>query len=179
MELSNANADPESLLSALHAERESAAAEARRRVEEEEDDAVVQQYFAKVAGGAADHLSKGKGKAVDDDGRVDGNDEDNESESVMPSLTIKRRPAPGTASGNGVGNGNGVVEPSVASLLAAKVGNGSTTTGTSENPSLYRVGPATDVVGLGDGKSVIPGGGVKRNREGMQKLLGIKKRVKV
>ncbi|CAD6582036.1 MAG: hypothetical protein TREMPRED_003161 [Tremellales sp. Tagirdzhanova-0007] len=192
LELSNANADPESLLSALHAERESAAEEARRRMEEEEDDAVVRQYFVKVGGGGGtgDSISKGKGKAVGDDARVNGDsgdkDEENDSGFAIPSLTIKRRPAPGSGNANGNGNGNvngngignGNVEPSVASLLAARAkvlvdGSGAVT---GEMGTMSRVGHGSDG-GIGEGKGVIPGQ-VKRKREGMQKLLGIKKKVK-
>ena len=189
LELSNANANPEDLLAALHAERETAADEARRLADEEEDDAMVQQYFAKVGGpietangngnGKAKAKGKGKGKAeevdglhkgkgrrngdhADGDGNGDqagsgdddaGSEDEGEEDITLPSLTIKRRPAPG--------NGNGGIEPSVASILAAK---GKVLDGAAAN-------------GAVNGNGAVPGQ-VKRNREGMQKLLGIKKKVK-
>ncbi|RXK35521.1 nuclear mRNA splicing protein [Tremella mesenterica] len=167
LELSNVNADPDALLAALHAERESAAEEVKRRAEEEEDDALVKQYFSKInptiVPPITDIKGKGKQKAVDQD--VSNEDDENgeyseksdseeETGSMLPALTIKRRPVEGTA------------EPTVASILAAK-------------------GKALEVVGAGNsGSNGINGSStsqmqIKRKREGMQKLLGIKKKVKV
>ena len=167
LELSNANADPDSLLAALHAERETAAEETRRLAEEEEDNAVVRQYFAKVGAASGnvkrkpkevDGNGKGKGKAIEGDEEADGDpsaesEEDGGEDAVLPSMTIKRRPAPGS--------GNGGIEPSVGSLLAAKgkVLDGAAMSGTAN-------------------ASALAAGKVKRKREGMQKLMGIKKKVK-
>ncbi len=100
---------------------------------------------------------KGKGKAKEeerqDDGERDGA-EDDEEENVKPeALTIKRKPAPGTG---------GASEPSVQSLLAAK------------GKSLD--GPTTN--GISNGINGAAQAQIKRKREGMQKLLGIKKKVK-
>jgi hypothetical protein len=158
MELSNANADPGSLLANLHAERESAAEEARRLAEQEEDDALVSQYFAKVPTIAAgDPKGKGKAKAVDVEADEDGEGaevaSDVEEEPGVPSLTIKRKAEPG---------GGGIAEPSVASLLAAR-------------------GKALDNSGKPGGSGAANTTAiqqVKRKREGLQKSLGIKKKVK-
>lgn len=164
LELSNANADPENLLAALHAERETAEQEERRRREEEEDNAMVRQYFAKVGGttGVPNGKGKGKEKAVggDSDEEEDGGDsaasaDEAGEDDATPSLTIKRRPAPNSR--------NGVLEPSVASLLAAK---GKVLDGAAVN------GTGTVTV---NGNGAAPAQ-VKRKREGMQKLLGIKKK---
>ena len=188
LEQSNANADPESLLAALHAERQTAEEEARRKAEQEEDDVMVAKYFSKVqsnkpkppngpvpADGARLDKGKGKAKATDEvapngsgtnghleDDDEDGNDNGNESgsgsDTELPALTIKRRPAPGAN-----GDGNGTVEPTVSSLLAARgkvleKGNGLATAGSMSNGTANNAGQ------------------VKRKREGMQKLLGIKKK---
>lgn len=164
MELSNANADPESLLSALHAERETAAEETRRKQEQEEDDAMVSQYFAKIPTAANGTKSKDKGKGKEkavrqedgdryDDGVGSTSESEEDGDIGLPAaLTIKRRPAPGTG---------GPAEPTVASLLAerAKALNGS-----SESPAPPTAGASANAAQA------------KRKREGMQKLLGIKKK---
>jgi len=150
-------------LAALHAERETAEQEARRRAEEEEDDAEVAKFFSRITDGkpaaATDVKGKGKAKAVEagEGDEAGENDADGEQEdTTLPGLTIKRRAAPG----------NGAGEPSVASLLAAKgrvldsaagAGTRATGNGTSGAANLQQV---------------------KRKREGMQKLLGIKKKTK-
>ena len=172
MELSNANANPDNLLSALHAERETLAQETQRRAEQDEDDALVAQYFAKIpsaattaAGPEAKVKGKGKGKekalqpVVEDEedasGSVAGSeneDGDSEEDTALPaSLTVKRRPAPG-------GSG-GPSEPSIASILAER---GKALKGPSESPAASNAGAAAAQA--------------KRKREGMQKLLGIKKK---
>lgn len=166
MEQSNANADPDALLAALHAERETAEQEARRIAEEAEDEAELSKYFSKVQNGnGATDKGKGKAKAVDVEGEADGEadggedgEKSDDEDTALPGLTIKRRPAPGAGTLN---------EPTVASLLAAKGkildgGNGST-------------GAAS---GAANGSSTAQQQ-VKRKREGMQKLLGIKKKSKV
>jgi hypothetical protein len=163
VELSNANVDPDSLLSALHAERETAAEETRRKQEQEEDDAMVAQYFAKIPATAPEPKLKGKDKgkgkekaipeAEEEGSNVGSGSEEEDGDTGLPAaLTIKRRPAPGTG---------GPAEPSVATLLAerAKALNGS-----SDNPT-----PSTSG-GVGGAAQA------KRKREGMQKLLGIKKK---
>jgi hypothetical protein len=144
MELSNANANPDSLLANLHAERESAAEEARRLAEQEEDDMLVAQHFAKLPSTAS---AKGKGKAIEGDVEDQEEDASDKSDTEMPGLIIKRRPAPGT----------GPAEPSVASLLAAK-------------------GKAVDISTTGSNGNAAATQQIKRKREGMQKLLGIKKK---
>ena len=184
LEQSNANADPESLLAALHAERQTAEEEARRKADQEEDDVLVAKYFSKVQSTKpkppsgtiptdGPRLDKGKGKAMATDegeangkgtnGRANGDNENesgdesgSESDTELPTLIIKRRPAPGV-------NGNGTAEPTVSSLLAARgkvleKGNGTAPAGGTSN---------------GAGNNA---GQVKRKREGMQKLLGIKKK---
>jgi hypothetical protein len=178
------SADPDALLAALHAERESAEEEARRLADQEEDDALVAQYFSKIPAGPRPNgtatantngngLSKGKAKAkadpspdtdADADADADGNpdgpsasdaEESEEEDAALPALTIKRKIAP-------IGNG-GVAEPTVASILAAK-------------------GKVLEVNGAPAGSSGISGAvaagqaAAKRKREGMQKLLGIKKK---
>lgn len=163
MELSNANADPDSLLSALHAERESAQQEAKRQAEQDEDDALVAQYFAKIPqagtnGSKPNGNGKGKEKALplgdgvgeDSDDPGSGSEDETEDTPLPAALTVKRRPAPG--------NG-GPAEPSIASILAerGKALNGSDNTGTNN-------GQAAALAQA------------KRKREGMQKLLGIKKK---
>lgn len=207
LELSNAAADPDSLLSALHAERESAEEEARRRAEQEEDDAMVAQYFAKIPSGppggtvpaktksGSSGKAKGKGKerAVDlpggdvaaagngvdktdeegissANGKGDNPDDDASSSASgsdgdisLPALTVKRSiPVSAKSNGNGIGS----AEPSVASILAAK-------------------GKALDIPtaapGIGAKTPAIMGATqvqvqAKRKREGMQKLLGIKRK---
>lgn len=157
LELTNANGNPDSLLAALHAERETAEEEARRQAEQEEDDALVAQHFAKIPAAipSVNGFGKGKAKAADQDAAEAAKDEKDESGSeseeediALPSLTIKRRPAPTTASGP--------AQPSVATILAArgKVPDG----GSGGMPAPVQA---------------------KRKREGMQKLLGIKKKVQV
>jgi hypothetical protein len=170
LEQNNVNADPEALLASLHAERETAAEEARRKAEQAEDDALVSQFFSKVpakgpsgaSGLSAKDKGKGKEKAVSADGAeeegaaVDGEDapSDAEEDPSLPSVTIKRRPAPG--------NGQGPAEPSVASLLAAKgktlEPSGTASTNGSSTPAAQQQ--------------------IKKKREGMQKLLGIKRKAK-
>lgn len=172
------SADPDALLAALHAERESAEEEARRLADQAEDDALVAQYFSKIAAGPRPNgtantngngLSKAKAKAKADptpgaDADVDGasasDAEDSEEEDVaLPALTIKRKIAP-------VGNGR-VAEPTVASILAAKGKvlemNGAPASGSSGSSGI------SGAVAAGQAAA-------KRKREGMQKLLGIKKK---
>jgi len=183
MEQSNANADPDTLLASLHAERQTAEEEARRRAEQEEDDALVAQYFSKIAAAKANGTDmagiakpdKGKAKASPDGNDADegygGSGSDGDHEEQQPaaeeSLTIKRRPPPGAS--------NGIAEPTVASLLAAK-------------------GKVLDGAAMRNGRGLNTGTGVtgatapaataqalaqaKKKREGMQKLLGIKRKVK-
>jgi hypothetical protein len=157
MELSNANADPESLLNALHAERESAAEELKRKTEQEEDDAMVAQYFAKIPTTTVNGKGKGKEKAIPEAGEGEGSDansnSDEEDMGLPAALTVKRRPVPTLASGSG-----GRAEPSVAALLAERA---------KANGAPEPVVAAT--------LSVNPAQ-AKRKREGMQKLLGIKKK---
>ena len=158
MELSNANADPESLLNALHAERESAAEELKRKTEQEEDDAMVAQYFAKIpttTAGNGNGKGKGKEKAIPEDGEGSeaGSDSDEGDIGLPPALTVKRRPAPTSTSGSGR------AEPSVAALLAERA----KANGASEPPVIVT-------------SSVPNPAQAKRKREGMQKLLGIKKK---
>ena len=173
MEQSNANADPESLLAALHAERRTAEEEAKRKVETEEDDALVAQYFAKIPSakpangiGVIDLKGKGRAKVPEgavadaDDGAGEGESDDDGSgsgsDTALPALTVKRRPVPGS---------NGAGEPTVSSLLAARgkvLDNGNGTNGNTAS----------------NGTNGPGGPGVKRKREGMQKLLGIKKKAK-
>jgi len=162
METSNVNADPEALLAALHAERETAEQEARRRAEEEEDDAEVARFFSRITDGkpasSTDVKGKGKAKAVEagEAEDVEGEEADAEAEdTALPGLTIKRRAAPG----------NGVGEPSVASLLAAK-------------GRVLDSAPAAGSRANGSGTTSVNPQQVKRKREGMQKLLGIKKKPK-
>jgi hypothetical protein len=156
MELSNANADPESLLNALHAERESAAEELKRKTEQEEDDAMVAQYFAKIPTTNGIGKGKGKEKAIPEDGADGGSnasDSDDEDTTLPAALTVKRRPAPPSALGSG-----GRAEPSVAALLAERA----------------KASGAPEPV-IASSSSVNPAQ-AKRKREGMQKLLGIKKK---
>lgn len=170
MEQSNVNADPTALLAALHAERETAEQEERRRMEEAEDDAEVAKFFSKIAppgmpNGASSGKDKGKGKEkakvenaedgdVDDGTPATPSDDEDES-TALPGLTIKRRAAPGLG---------GPSEPSVASLLAAKgrVLDPVAGSGAAANGSKPAAAPQQ----------------IKRKREGMQKLLGIKKKAK-
>ncbi|ORX34200.1 putative nuclear mRNA splicing, via spliceosome-related protein [Kockovaella imperatae] len=174
MEQSNANADPEALLAALHAERQSAEEEARLKMEKEEDDALVAQYFAKVAASkptngdstVVDRKGKGKAKAIEEEA-VDGDEEDvaqsdgsEGSDVALPALTVKRRPVPGGTNGS-------AAEPSVFSLLAAKGKTLDSTNGTANGASTGTNGAAP-----------LAPGAVKRKREGMQKLLGIKTKSK-
>ncbi|WWD18095.1 hypothetical protein CI109_102543 [Kwoniella shandongensis] len=162
LELSNVSADPESVLAALHAEKISSAEEARRKAEEEEDDALVKQYFAKIptaaSAAAAEKKSHGANDGEGEDGSGSGSEEEENTTLAIPALTIKRKPPPGTGSG-------GVAEPSVQSILAAK-------------------GKLLDGAGNGNGSNGAVNGSAaapaqaKRKREGMQKLLGIKKKTK-
>jgi hypothetical protein len=141
----------------------------RRKQEQEEDDAMVAQYFAKIPSTATNGTkSNGKGKGKEkampqvdgngdgeglDGGAVSGSEDEEDGDIGLPAaLTVKRRPAPGTG---------GPAEPSVASLLAerAKALNGS-----SDNPAPPAIGASNNAAQA------------KRKREGMQKLLGIKKK---
>lgn len=189
LELSNANDNPENLLAALHAERETLEQETRRRAEQEEDDAMVAKYFAKIPSGPPAGASatlqakeKGKGKekekrepaeAVDGDGDgvgdgvvdgADGDDSDGSSSqgdlvlpTVAPALTVKRSIPVST----GIAKPGVVAEPSVASILAAK--------GRALDAANAGTGSATNGTAAAQAQ-------VKRKREGMQKLLGIKKK---
>ncbi|WVF70717.1 hypothetical protein IAT40_005510 [Kwoniella sp. CBS 6097] len=179
LEISNVSADPEAVLAALHAEKISAEEEARRAAEEEEDDALVKQYFAKVAAGpgtgahagpgpSTSKLAKPKPKppaeatgdgANEQDRQADdaaSDAEEEEEDTALPALTIKRRPATGMGAG----------EPTVASILAAKGksldGGANGAAGTNGTAVNGAAAPAQ----------------AKRKREGMQKLLGIKKKAK-
>ena len=164
LELSNANADPEALLAALHAEKESAEQERKRKQEEAEDEAELAKYFSHVRNKITEDKGKGKARADEDADGADGAEDkgsdvsasDGEGEGGLLDLTIKRRPPPGTG---------GVGEPTVASLLAAK--------GKVLDPS---IGAA--VAGPGATNGAAAPQLVKRKREGMQKLLGIKKKTK-
>ena len=141
-------------------QRETAEQEKRRKAEEAEDEAELSKYFAHVKKGDG----KGKGKAVitegdldptiqdgeDDEGDNSGNDEEGGG---LLDLTVKRRPPPGSG---------GEGEPTVASLLAAK---GKVLDSNGENGST-------------PGPAVVNQQQAKRKREGMQKLLGIKKKTK-
>ena len=161
MELSNANADPDSLLSALHAERETAAEEEKRKREQEEDDAIVAQHFAKIPTGPIDGPKpngKEKGKEAagpETNGETsDASGSDEEDIGLPAALTIKRRPAPAAGSGSG-----GRAEPTVAALLAER--------------AQARNGAAEPAVVSSSASNPAQ---AKRKREGMQKLLGIKKK---
>ncbi|BEI87059.1 hypothetical protein CcaverHIS002_0704050 [Cutaneotrichosporon cavernicola] len=93
--------DPESLLAALHAERENAEEAARRQVEDAEDDAMVAKFFTKLPPpGAKVDAAPGADDASDNEGT---------SASPAPAPLIIKRTA---ASAKG--------EPTVSSLLAAK-----------------------------------------------------------
>ncbi|WVW80306.1 hypothetical protein I302_102284 [Kwoniella bestiolae CBS 10118] len=155
LELSNVSSDPNALLAALHAEKVSAEEEARRKAEEDEDDALVKQYFSKIAApGAGPSTSSAKSKLKSQDGEDEKEEgSDDEEDTALPAaLTIKRRPVPGP--GSSASN-----EPSVASILAAK---GKVLDGQTNGGSSPGAAPAQ----------------AKRKREGMQKLLGIKKKAK-
>ncbi|OCF45276.1 nuclear mRNA splicing protein [Kwoniella heveanensis CBS 569] len=184
LEISNVSADPEAVLAALHVEKITAEEEARRKAEEEEDEALVKQYFAKIAAGpgagpgpsTSSKLAKSKDKAqAESNGNGDGahvqngqaddagsDKEDGEEGTALPALTIKRRPATGLGAG----------EPSVASILAAKGklldGNANGAAGAT----------GAGIAGIGAAAPAAPAQ-AKRKREGMQKLLGIKKKAKV
>ncbi|WVR05704.1 hypothetical protein IAU60_002728 [Kwoniella sp. DSM 27419] len=167
LELSNVSSDPNAMLAALHAEKISLEEEARRRAEEEEDEALVKQHFAKIAAGPAPTTIKAvkpksqplttgqdgaEGSPATGAATEDGEASGSEEETALPAaLTIKRRPAPGTGAGAG--------EPSVASILAAK-------------------GKVLDGVSTAGSTGGVPPAQAKRKREGMQKLLGIKKKTK-
>ena len=161
MEQSNVNADPEALLAALHAERETAEQEARRRAEADEDDAEVAKFFSRITDGkpttSTDLKGKGKAAPVEGDDGEDGaeNGADDGEETALPGLTIKRRAAPA-----------GAGEPSVASLLAAK------------GRVLDSAPVASNRAATGAAGAAANPQQVKRKREGMQKLLGIKKKTK-
>ncbi|RSH92647.1 hypothetical protein EHS25_008092 [Saitozyma podzolica] len=160
LEQSGVTADPDALLAALHAERESVEEEARRLADQEEDDALVAQYFSKIAAGPRTNgtaNTNGNDADADADGNSASDADDSEEEDVaLPALTIKRKIAP-------VGNGR-VAEPTVASILAAKgkvlEANGAAASGSSGISGAVAAGQAA----------------AKRKREGMQKLLGIKKK---
>jgi hypothetical protein len=161
--------DHDDLLSQLHAERMSKEEEDRKRAEEEEDDAEVAKHFAKFRAGGPAAVAGGSGsksgaaanganglKALNGRGEQEGSDEEGDGEAAkrdqeeMAALTIKRRPAPPPS---GPANGTSSrAEPSVSSILAAK-------------------GKTLDTAA-----SATPHAGAKRKREGMQKLLGIKKK---
>lgn len=168
------NVDTETLLAQLHAARADKEEDERRAREQEEDDALVAQYFAKVPMGPPGvpalpkKPGKGKERAIAPPGieldeavePSDGEEGDEESgsdadEGDLPAaqaLTIKRRPPPEST-------GNGIAEPSVASILAAKgkvLENGTN--------------------GNGNAAAAANQAAAKRKREGMQKLLGIKKK---
>ncbi|WVQ85276.1 hypothetical protein IAT38_007441 [Cryptococcus sp. DSM 104549] len=146
LELSNVTTNPDAVLAALHAERLSAEEEAQRKAAEEEDDLLVKQYFSKVAAGPG-----------------------------PPAKKARRSKSPGAEAGpSGSGSGgedgalpvpealtikrrpapgtDGAAEPSVKSILAAK-------------------GKALDAPAAGKAPAQ-----AKRKREGMQKLLGIKRK---
>lgn len=164
------NADPETLLAQLHTERANKAEEERLAMEQEEDDQLVAQYFAKVPMGppglpsSVKGKGKGKEKAVAPPGieldepveESDGDDSGSEGElpAAPDAVTIKRRPPPSESSGNGM------AEPSVASLLAAK----------------GKVLDSGAAAGSGSGSSAQAQVVAKRKREGLQKLMGIKKK---
>ncbi|WWC68490.1 uncharacterized protein I206_102419 [Kwoniella pini CBS 10737] len=155
LELSNVSSDPNAMLAALHAEKISAEEEARRKADEDEDDALVKQYFSKIpASGPGPSTSSNAAKTKIDS--PDGEDADSASEkeedvALPAAITIKRRPA-------AISN-TGSAEPSVASILAAK---GKLLDGQSNETNGNSAAPAQ----------------AKRKREGMQKLLGIKKKAK-
>lgn len=163
-------ADPETLLAQLHAERANKEEDERKALEQEEDDQLVAQYFAKIPmgpPGIPGMKGKGKGKEraiappgieldeplEESEGEGSGSEGEDESSIPAPSLTIKRRPPPESS-------GNGMTEPSVASILAAK-------------GKVLESGAAN---GNGPGSSAQAQVAAKRKREGMQKLLGIKKK---
>lgn len=161
--------DHDDLLAQLHVERITAAEEEAKRREEEEDDAEVAKHFAKFRAGGVNAAAGGSGagkangaglRALNGQGEADGSDAEDEDEAdaereakekEAAALTIKRRPAPPP---NGASNGAaGRAEPSVASILAAK---GKTLDSATASGAAHA--------------------GAKRKREGMQKLLGIKKK---
>lgn len=137
--------DPEALLAALHAEKESKEQEERRKAEEAEDDQLVAKYFTKLAPPKPPVGAKVASAAANDNdnGEDDAEASAHAESSSAPALTIKRRAAEGAGA------------PSVSSILAAK----GKTAGPAPTPAA-----ATQQV--------------KRKREGMQKLLGIKKKTK-
>lgn len=96
--------DPESLLAALHAERENAEELARRKAEDDEDDAMVAKFFTKLPP---------PGAKVDGDAGSGDDVSDNDGESAPAPA-----PAPVVIKRTAVAGGKG--EPSVSSLLAAK-----------------------------------------------------------
>ncbi|WVQ97086.1 hypothetical protein IAU59_004196 [Kwoniella sp. CBS 9459] len=176
LEISNVSANPEAILAAVHAEKISAEEEARRKAEAEEDEALVKQFFAKVPAGpgsgpgpSTSQLAKRKIKAQAEsigdtadgqNGQANeaGSDEEAEEEdTALPALTIKRRPATGLGAG----------EPSVASILAAK----------GKSLDAHANGAAAGTNGIASTSAAVPAQ-AKRKREGMQKLLGIKKKTK-
>jgi hypothetical protein len=190
LELSNVNDNPESLLAALHAERETAEEEIRRRAEQEEDDAEVAKHFAKIPSGPPVGASaklkskeKGKGKQIVPDGDShtdagviagdaeagdegsDGVSSDGDIDLPLPTaLTVKRAPGSALPAASKAG---AAAEPSVASILAAK---GRALDGASA------AAISTSGIGTTNGSAASAQAQVKRKREGMQKLLGIKKK---
>ncbi|WWC88019.1 uncharacterized protein L201_002922 [Kwoniella dendrophila CBS 6074] len=158
LELSNVSSDPNAVLAALHAEKVSIEEEAKRKAEEDEDDALVKQYFSKISAPSPSAASSSKPQAKIPNGEKDGDDDnsqnsDSEEDTALPAaLTIKRRPVPGSST-------TSTAEPSVASILALK---GKTLDGQANGSNTSSAAPAQ----------------AKRKREGMQKLLGIKKKTK-
>ena len=106
--------------------------------------------------------------AIKDDGSESGSD----NGMALPTVTIKRRPAPESNVVNRLNGAARSAEPSVASLLAAK---GKTldhpTNGTNGSAAVHANGNGVN------GSSAAKAAAQKRKREGMQKLLGIKKKV--
>lgn len=148
--------DHDTLVAQLHAERISAAEEEQRRREAEEDDAEVAKHFAKFKAGGPNTVasgSKGAKLLLNGQGEYDSNSDAEDSEDdegkkqAAAALTIKRRPVPAASS-----SATSRPEPTVASLLAAS-------------------GKRLDTAAAGAAAAR-----VKRKREGMQKLLGIKKK---
>ena len=148
--------DHDTLVAQLHAERISAAEEEQRRREAEEDDAEVAKHFAKFKAGGPNAVasgSKGAKLLLNGQGEYDSNSDAEDSEDdegkkqAAAALTIKRRPVPAASS-----SATSRPEPTVASLLAAS-------------------GKRLDTAAAGAAAAR-----VKRKREGMQKLLGIKKK---
>ncbi|KAL7424209.1 Pre-mRNA-splicing factor cwf16 [Cryptotrichosporon argae] len=144
--------DHDALLSNLHVERVSAEEAARRTAEQDEDDALVAQYFSKVPAGPPGPVSKGKAKAkaVDVSAPDVGEAGAPDGDDSDEDTVL---PAALTIKRKPAQGG---AEPSVQALLAAR-------------GKLDAAPPAPPVVAAAQ---------VKRKREGMQKLLGIKKKAK-